>query len=367
MTPADLVWAAAAGSAAALILGLVLRTWLTRARSLRRHVLAVTLASLAAGALVAYVLSVQMVVAPEEARTVLVVLALTSCFAAILVITASAPLGRDVRRLERTVRRLEAGDRTVRTEVRRGDELGHVARALDDAIERLDGLERQRVADEDARNTMFSSISHDLRTPLSALRAALEAMEDGITPDPARYLRSMQRDIEALTSLVDDLFLLTRIESGSLEVARSTVDLTEIADEAIEALAPVAEARSVRLALEAGDRVLVQGNAVALGRVVRNLVDNAVRHSPVRSVVTVVIEPGHRPIVRVRDEGVGFPQRFEARAFDRFTRADPSRSRATGGAGLGLAIAHGLVRAHGGDIWIDDVPHGSVSFALPGS
>ena len=359
------VAAVLAGSLAAAGGGMVLRWWLRRARSLRRQVLAVTLASLGAGAVVAVVLARLMVLDADEARLVVGVLALTAGFATILVLTASAPLGRDVRRLEATVRALESGDREVRAGIRRADELGHVAAALDDAIGRLDSLERERADADHQRTTMFSNVSHDLRTPLSALRAALEAIEDGITPDPARYLRSMQRDVDALTALVDDLFLLARIESGGLGPARRRVDLAEIADEAAEALAPVAEARGVRLRVEVADRVLVLGDAVALGRVIRNLVDNAIRHSPRGATVSIGITAGDRPTVRVVDEGSGFPDGFGSEAFDRFSRADASRSRTTGGAGLGLAIAQGLVEAHGGEIWIEEVAGGSVAFALP--
>ena len=127
---------------------------------------------------------------------------------------------------------------------------------------------------------MLSSVGHDLRTPLSALQAALEALIDGVAPDPDRYLRSMQKDVTALSALVEDLFLLSRIEAGRLELSRTPVDLTELADEAIEALAPAAERHGVRMRLVAAGSVPVIGNAVAVGRVIRNLLDNAVRHSP---------------------------------------------------------------------------------------
>lgn len=363
-----MVVAAALGGGAAVVLGLVLRASLGRFRSLRRQVLLVTLASLLAGALVAFLLAQQMVLEPGEAWRAVGLLGLTAGFAAVLVLVASAPLGQDVRRLEATARAIEAGDRTVRTGVVRSDELGHVAAALDDAIARLDGLERARAQDDDRRNEMFAAIGHDLRTPLSALRAALEALEDGLTPDPDRYLRAMQHDVVALTSLVDDLFLLSRIESGAIEPVRASVDLTEVAGEAVEALAPSAVMAGVDIELQSTAPVPTRGNAVALGRVVRNLIDNAIRHSPPGSTVVVVVEGTPRPLVRVVDAGTGFPAGFRSRAFERFTRADASRTRTTGGGGLGLAIAHGLVTAHGGEIWIDppaDGIGGSVAFALP--
>jgi signal transduction histidine kinase len=336
-----------------------------RARSLRRQVLALTLASLALGAAAAGALAWLMVLDPGGLATVLAVLGLTAVAASGLVVWASVPLGRDVARLEATVRRIEAGDREVTTDVVRADELGHVARALDGLAHRLDVLERERAGFEAERTAMLSSVSHDLRTPLAALRAALEAMADGLSPDPRRYLRAMQRDVEALTSLVEDLFLLARLENGAVELRLGTVDLTEIADEAVEALAPVAAAKDVRVVLDAGARVRATGNAAALARVVRNLLDNALRHAPPGSpvVVRVAADPG--PRVSVVDQGPGFPEPFATHAFDRFTRADASRSRDTGGAGLGLAIARSVVEAHGGRIWIEAAPGGHVAFELP--
>lgn len=365
MSTEALLTAGAVGSLTTTLIGLVLRGSLTRVRSLRGQVLVMAFTALLVGTGVAFVLSARMVLDADEARTVVAVLALTACFATVLVVTASAPLGRDARRIEATVRAVESGDRTVRTGVTRADELGHVAAALDDAIGRLDVLERERRADDERRSAMFASVSHDLRTPLSALRAALEAIQDGVTPDPARYLRSMQCDVEAMTALVDDLFLLARIDAGSLEMVRARVDLGEIVDEAVEALAPAAAAQAVELRLDAPGQALVEGNAAALGRVVRNLVDNAIRHSPAGAVVTIQVQQGERTTVRVVDQGAGFPASFREVAFEHFSRSDRSRSRATGGAGLGLAIARGLVAAHGGEIWIDDSPGGSVAFALP--
>jgi two-component system, OmpR family, sensor histidine kinase BaeS len=366
VTAADVVVGAARGSVVALASGRVLHRGLRRMGHLRLQVLAVTLSSLAVGAVVASVLARQMVLDAEELRVVISVLIVTAGFATILVITATSSLGHDVQRLERTVRAIEAGDRSARVGIRRADELGHVAAALDETVLRLGQLEQARDRDDERRVAMFSNISHDLRTPLAALRAALEAVEDGIPDDPARYVRSMHRDVEALTALVDDLFLLARIEGGNIEIATAHVDLAEIADEAVEALAPVAAAHAVLVQVETGDPAIVAGNPTALGRVIRNLLDNAIRHSPPGSTIEVVVAAGARPSVRVRDRGAGFPAGFRSEAFDRFSRADASRSRTTGGAGLGLAIARGLVDAHGGEIWIDEEPGGaSVAFAVP--
>ncbi|HWM19092.1 MAG TPA: HAMP domain-containing sensor histidine kinase [Ilumatobacteraceae bacterium] len=363
--PLDAAIALAALICGTIVAAFVLRRLMRHTRSLRHQVLAVTLVALAIGAIAAVLLARLMILDSAELGRVAGVLGVTAVFATLLVVIASAPLGRDVRSLEATVRRIEGGDRAVRTDIVRADELGHVARALDELTARLDTLERERAGYEAERTAMLSSVGHDLRTPLAALRVAVEALADGVALDPDRYLRSMRRDVEALSALVDDFFLLARIESGRFDLYPVAVDLTEIADEAVEALAPVAAASGVTLALAATARVRVQGNPTALGRVIRNLIDNAVRHAPSGSEVRVEVSADGKPSVTVVDEGPGFPAGFSAEAFERFTRADASRTRTTGGAGLGLAIARGLIEAHGGRIWIEGPPGGRVAFELP--
>ena len=362
--PLQTVLAVIVMAAAAVSAGLVLRVVTRRTTSLRHLVLAITIASLAIGAVAALLLARLMVLDAGQVRTTVGVLAATAVFATVLALVASAPLGRDTRRLESTVSALKAGDRSVRTGVRRADELGQVAQALDELTERLDALERERSTFEQERRAMLTSVGHDLRTPLSALRAAIEALADGIAPDPHRYLRAMTRDVEALSSLVDDLFLLASIESGRLELSTEPVDVSELADEAVEALGPAASARGISLHLHSPGGLAVHGNPTAISRVIRNLVDNAIRHAPEGSRVEIVVA-GPTPTIRVIDEGPGFPPEFSAHAFDSFARADPSRTRSTGGAGLGLAIARGLVEAHGGRIWIEQPPGGRVAFELP--
>ena len=352
--------------AATIAAGVALRAVTRRTRTLRHLLLVVTLGALVIGAVAAVVLAWVMVLDGDGVRAAIGVLAVTAVLATVLVLIGSASLARDARSLEETVRRIDAGDREVRSGLHRADELGQVGRALDELTERLGQLEHERARLDEARRAMFSNIGHDLRTPLSALRAALEALADGMAPEPERYITAMQRDVEALSALVEDLFLLARIEGGRLDLVRSPLDLVELVGEAVEALEPTAAAHGVGVRLDADGRAPIVGNATAISRVVRNLVDNAIHHSPPGAVVRITVAvDGNRPRVRVVDDGPGFPPEFAANAFDRFARADRSRNRATGGAGLGLAIAHGLVVAHGGRIWIEPPPGGHVAFDLP--
>ena len=213
---------------------------------------------------------------------------------------------------------------------------------------------------------MLSSISHDLRTPLAALRAAVEAIRDGVADDPDLYLVGMERQVKALTFLVDDLQLHTRLVSGTLQLNRARIDLTELADESMEIVRPLAESRGIKLLLEATERVTVDADGSQLARVIRNLLDNAIRHAPDGSVVLVqVVRDGANVVLRVHDEGTGFPTEFRDRAFEPFTRADPARDTRTGTAGLGLSIARGIVNAHDGTVELGDGPGGDVRISLP--
>lgn len=363
--PGAAVAATLAIAALVLVVGFVLRRGTARMRTLRSQLLLITFCGIAVAAITSWVLADLMILDEDQLRPMLAVLGVTAVVAAVLIAIASGRLGSDARQLEVTVHRIEDGERELGPSLRRNDELGHISLALEGLTARLAALEAERATLDAERAHMLSSISHDLRSPLAALHAALEALIDGLAPDPDRYLRSMQADVDALAALIDDFFLLARIEGGRLALDLGSVDLSECCDEAIEALTPTAHARGVHLHLVAADHVHVQGNASALGRVVRNLLDNAIRHAPRGSTVEVAVSEEGRPVVSVVDTGAGFPLEFADRAFDRWSRADESRSRETGGVGLGLAIARGLLDAHGGRIWIDPPPGGRVSFELP--
>jgi signal transduction histidine kinase len=294
-----------------------------------------------------------------------VVLAVAAGLSVVFAVSVTRSLRDDLDALRRTTDRVASGDLTARTGVARGDELGATAAALDTMIVRLAAADDARRRDDETRRALLAAIGHDLRTPLAALQAAIEALQDGLASDPERYFRSMSHDVDHLRGLVDDLFLLARIEAGELSVDPQPVDLTELADETIEAMEPVARAQHVELRLESEGRVPVVGGPEALGRVMRNLVDNAIRYAPESSRVVVRVSNGESATVEVLDDGPGFDPELLSSAFDTFVRADPSRNRDTGGAGLGLAIARGVIEAHGGSVWATAGPGGRVGFRLP--
>nr|WP_274388222.1 HAMP domain-containing sensor histidine kinase [Salsipaludibacter albus] len=302
---------------------------------------------------------------PQKAlELVLVALGLGVVLGTVLAVAVAQPLERDLQAVRTTAEQVATGRRDVRTGVARSDEVGMLARTLDDMVVQLDEAERRRDAMEAARREFLASVGHDLRTPLTSLRAAIEALQDGLVDEPTRYLAAMEHDVATLTWMVDDLFLLAVIESGGLSIDAEDVDVAESCDEAVEVVRPVADRRDVTVGFAAGGPVIARVGVREFGRVLRNLLDNAVRHAESR--VDVAAGPvGDEVVVTVTDDGPGFPPDLVDRVFDSFVRADEARRRDGSGAGLGLAIARGLVEAMGGTITARPGPGGHVEVRLP--
>ncbi len=305
----------------------------------------------------------------HDLTLVLVVLGFGLVASVAFAVSASQGLTEDVERMTDTARMVAAGELSARTGVTRADEIGLLASELDELADQLTEARREHQAEEQRRHEFFAAVSHDLRTPLASMQAATEALVDGIAADPARYLASLQSDVEVLSNLVDDLFLLARAQAGDVAVEFTATDITEVADETLEVMRPVADRRAVTLALDSADRIVVQTAEAAVGRILRNLVDNAIRHAPDHSEVTVSVgaDAGSEgsAIVVVADTGPGFDEDFVSRAFDTFTKSDSARTRDGGGAGLGLAIAHALTDAVGGRIRIVPGPGGIIEVSIP--
>ena len=359
-----LILAAPAVIAAALVP--LLRRWVSSRASVAGAALVVGLCSLALGAITTSAASNAMFLSSHDYRLFLVVLVLSCGIALIVGTQLTRPLAQDIARLGVVAEQVAAGDLSARTEIRRKDEVGRAAAAVDEMVNSLKAAADEREQLAAARQMLFTGIGHDLRTPLAAMRAAIESLQDGIAPDPNRYLGVVGNELDNVEALLDQLVEFARIESGQRAIARETVSVSEIAHEAIEALTPVADRRSVHLALVADGPGHVTANQLDVSRSLRNLVENAIRHSPSDGTVTVSVSRSNDGVtVVVADEGAGFPDDFRQHAFDPFTRADPARATRTGHAGLGLAITRALVQQHNGRVWLGDGPGGDVHVWFP--
>ncbi len=365
-TPAERVTFATIFGALALLALLTTPLLLRLARSSRRFRDALTVAAsttVVVGVAVVAVAAAGMFLSDHDLRLTLVSLATGTLVAIAQLWALSAALSSDLEQVEGTVARLAGGDLAARTSINRGDELGRLADSVDELAGRLQELEAERGANDRARTELLANVGHDLRTPLAAMQVAVEALQDGMARDPAAYLAAVGRDIEHLSLLVDDLFLISQLDSRSVGFDLTGMDLSESADETVEALRPVADARSVHLELDVLGSTPCAADPAAVGRVLRNVVGNAIRHADVEVRIHVREHNGGAAVI-IRDDGPGFPDGLAP--FERFTRGDEARARDGAGAGLGLAIAHRITTALDGELSILDGPGGAVRLWLPG-
>jgi signal transduction histidine kinase len=226
-------------------------------------------------------------------------------------------------------------------------------------------VDRERAL-ENSRRELVAWVSHDLRTPLASLRAMAEALEDGVVTERsqvARYYARMTRETDRLAAMVEDLFELSRIHAGALRLQLDAVVLADVVSDAVAAVHPAADAKRVRIVAGHTDAwPVVRGSDPELGRVVRNLLSNAVRHTPPEHAVTLAAgEDAEGAWFVVQDACGGIPAVDLNRVFDVAFRGESSRPSAddagagqAAGAGLGLAIARGLVEAHQGRITVEN-------------
>lgn len=240
-------------------------------------------------------------------------------------------------------------------------ELADLSSQLADASGQLaEARERERSL-ETARRELVAWVSHDLRTPLAGLRAMAEALEDGMVADPQRYHVQMRETVDRMARMVDDLFELSRIHAGALQLAVETVSLDEAISEAIAVSGPVASARGVHLDGFAEPGIAVRADPRELGRMLGNLVSNAIRHTPADGSVELAGRTGLGGLVvlTVSDSCGGIPDTDLARVFDVAWRGSQARTpEAAAGSGLGLAIVRGIVEAHQGSVRVDNVGSG---------
>ncbi|MDQ3849024.1 MAG: HAMP domain-containing histidine kinase [Actinomycetota bacterium] len=269
----------------------------------------------------------------------------------------------DVEAVRTTLDAVGRGRRDVRTNLAGRDELARLGADVDAMVTRLSSEER-------ARRGLIAAVSHDLRTPITSLRLLVDAIDDELVTDPAtrhEYLTRISTNLHALAALIDDLFELSRLESGDIRWTIERVALDELVQETIDAMRPYAEAGAVVVRAELAPRLTAaQANPEQIQRVLFNLIQNAIRHTPPDGSVVVRAVPAREDAVEVEvaDSGRGIAADERERVFDPFFQGGDRTARA--GAGLGLAISRAIIEAHGGRIWLGDAQRGTcVRFRLP--
>lgn len=278
-----------------------------------------------------------------------------------LVISAilSRSLTAPLQRLAAAARSVASGDLSRQVEVQGSAEVAEVGRAFNEMTAALE-------EGENLRQNLMADVAHELRTPLSVLQGNLRAILDDVYPLEKAEIARLYDETRLLSRLVDDLRELTQAEAGQLSLNLLTTDAADVLRTTVTNFEPAAESKAIQLTTEvANDLPPVLADPDRLAQVLRNLLTNALRHTPKEGRVTVSAATVEDAIeIAVTDSGEGIATEDLPRVFDRFWRPDSSRSRAEGGAGLGLAIARSLVEAHGGHIWVESTPGQGAQFAF---
>lgn len=283
-------------------------------------------------------------------------------------------LSRSLTRLATAARAITSGDMSARVEVSGAGELKDVAIAFNDMAQNLDDAVTRQVALEEERKQLVAAISHDLRTPLASARAMLEAVIDGVVDDPEEqgdYLNRINREVGVLSSLVDDLFQLSLLDAGALRLDLEPTPIQQLVLDAVRGMEPAARLKGLSIETNVSGVGPVLADGLRLQRVLMNLIQNAIRHTPADGSVTVSAhERTDDIVVEVVDTGSGIDPADLPKIWNPFFRPEASRSRGDDGtarSGLGLAITRAIVETHGGEITASSTPgHGSrFRFTLP--
>jgi two-component system sensor histidine kinase BaeS len=297
----------------------------------------------------------------EQLRASWIIAAFALALAAIVALVLARVFLQPLKRVAAATNRLAAGDYATRVAVTSRDELGRLAEdfnRLAQALERNEELRRRFMAD----------VSHELRTPLAVLRAGLEALEDGVRPLTRESLATLHGEVTALGKLVEDLYQLALSDVGALSYRKEPVEVTEVLEQAAEPFAARFAERRLSIQKQFDSGLKVTADADRLGQAFRNLLENSARYTDAGGKVRVTARKNGRGVkIDFEDSAPAVPADALPRLFERFYRVEGSRSRANGGAGLGLAIVRSVIEAHGGTIEAGASPLGGlrVTIALP--
>lgn len=284
--------------------------------------------------------------------------------AALLSLYLSRSVIAPLRAMSIATQRISDGRYEERVQVQGEDELGQLATRFNQMADKLNQVESMR-------RRLIGDVSHELRTPLTAIKGSMEGLIDGVLPATPETFQQIHAEADRLNRLVDDLQELSRVEAHAYELDIRPLDVSTLVQTVTKRLAPQFGAKRITLDTELAPELLrVLADEGRIIQVLTNLTGNALQHTPENGKVTIVAKRINDEVqISVRDTGIGIPPEHLLHIFDRFYRADKSRSRrAGGGSGIGLTIARALVEAHGGRIWAESAGEGQGSiftFTLP--
>ena len=348
---------AAIASGMALIVGLIGAGLLLslRRRRLGTQITVIALTSIGAVAAGAATAAKAMFLTSHDLSALIVILVVAGSVGIAFSLALGARVGEASRSLERAARQIGTGEPVTNIGGPPAGELSRLAERLEETSAQLEQTRIREAALDSSRRELVAWVSHDLRTPLAGIRAMAEALEDGVADDPetiVRYQRGIRVEADRLAGLVDDLFELSRINAGTLSLQLERVSLADVVSDAIAGTSGIARTKGVRLEGRMANACELELSTPEIARALRNVLENAIRHTPCDGAVWVEADADDRhAYVSVVDACGGISDRDIDRVFDVAFRGEAARTKqGDGGAGLGLAIARGIVEAHKGEI-----------------
>ena len=346
--------------------------WIDRSPSLRLSLLAVNVLAIGLAFASVWATARLMFASEHDLLLATVLLLFAAGMAAVLGTFLSSGVIERIRQLEAASHRIERGELTARAAVQGNDELAALGDAFNRMAAQLETAAARQAELERMRRDLVAWAGHDLQTPLTSIRAILEAVADGVIEDPAtrqQYLQTAQRNIKDLSHLIDDLFEVAQLQAGSFRLHLETSSLNDLISDTVEGFSGQIADRGIDLEGRVAPGVdPVVLDPARIGRVLSNLLANALRHTPDGGRIAIEASGGPAEVrISVRDNGEGIAPEDLPHVFESFYRGEKSRGRASGGSGLGLAIARGFVEAHSGVISAVSPPGQgcTVSFTLP--
>ncbi|MDN4602952.1 HAMP domain-containing sensor histidine kinase [Paenibacillus sp. F6_3S_P_1C] len=269
---------------------------------------------------------------------------------------------KPLEKMSSAARQMASGQWEVRLPDSRITEIAEVRDGFEVMVEGLEESYRKQVELEEERRFVIAAVAHDLRTPLFALRGYLDGLEQGVAQSPekiTRYIAVCKEKSAQLDRLVEDLFTFTKMEYLESELNTKTLDLSQILRKSIESLSPQAEQKHISILAHLAEGCFINGDSHVLERAMNNVLENAVRYTPSGGKITVqCCNHGKKIKFTIRDTGSGFSSEELERVFEPLYRGEASRSRATGGSGLGLTISQRMMKQHGGELAVSNHPEG---------
>jgi signal transduction histidine kinase len=279
----------------------------------------------------------------------------------VLVFVTSQRLIMPLRQIVRVVQRMAAGQLNLRIPISSRDEYSILSRTFNNMTEKLEQVEK-------TREEFVSNVSHELKTPLTAIKVLSESIlsQESVPEEVSReFMQDISNEVDRMVTITNDLLALVKVDQREQSLIIAPTDINQLVEDILKRLAPLAEQKKVILLYEEIRPVLIDADEIKLALAISNIVENGIKYTPGGGTVKVIIDSDHQnAYITIQDTGIGIPEEEQDKIFNRFYRVDKTRDRDTGGTGLGLAITRATVLLHNGSIRVTSPPDEGSMFII---